>query len=55
MTDKPINLPNLINQYKDLTLQIVEINKKRYVLAHKLRELGIKAPGLAYLRPDGVA
>lgn len=55
MTDKPMDLPDLISEYKDLTLQIVALNKRRYVLAKDLNKLGIKVPGLGYLTPDGIA
>lgn len=55
MTDKPINLPELVSEYKNLTLQIVTINKRRYVLSKELQKLGINVPALGRLTPDGVA
>jgi hypothetical protein len=48
-------LQELVSEYKDLSLQIVEINKRRYVLANELNDLGIKVPALGRLCPDGIS
>ncbi len=52
---EPMKLPELVSEYKDLTLQIVEINKRRYVLAIELNDLGIKVPSLGRLCPEGIS
>jgi hypothetical protein len=55
MTDKPKHLGDLVQEYRELTEKIVEINKRRYVVAHELDERGIKVPALGHLRPEGIA
>ena len=53
--NKPMTVVDLVQEYRELTEQIVDINKRRYVLAQELLKSGIKVPALDRLTPEGIS